>query len=120
MFGYGARLSCMITMLAAATPAVAQSAVPDPEFWAVTGVRSDDTLNLRAAPDADSRRIARIPFNAKDIKNHGCHSDVTFEQWKRMTQVQKDRAARARWCEVEYQGKKGWVAGRFLKENEPR
>ena len=71
----------------------------------------------RVAPDADSRRIARIPFNARGIKNYGCPSHVTFEQWKRMTEVQKDRAARSRWCEVEYKGQKGWVAGRFLKED---
>jgi hypothetical protein len=119
MFGYGACLFCMLAMLAAATPALAQSPVSAPEFWAVTGVRSDDALNLRVAPDADSRRIARIPFNARGIRNHGCPNHVTFEQWKRMTQAQKDRSARARWCEVEYKGIRGWVASRFLKEDGP-
>jgi hypothetical protein len=100
-----------------AVPALAQTAAVDPDLWAVTGVRSDDSLNLRVAPDADSRRIARIPFNARGIKNFGCPNHVTFEQWKRMTQAQRDRAARSRWCEVEYKGKKGWVASRFLKED---
>jgi hypothetical protein len=104
-------------MLAAAMPALAQSAADAPEYWAVTGVPSYDSLNLRVAPDADSRRIAKIPFNARGIKNHGCPNHVTFEQWKRMTQGQKDRAARSRWCEVEYMGMKGWVAGRFLRED---
>lgn len=116
MYGYGACLFCALAVLAA-TPALAQTAGADPRLWAVTGVRSDDALNLRVAPDADSQRIARIPFNARGIKNYGCPSHVTFEQWKRMTQVQKDRAARSRWCEVEYKGQKGWVAGRFLKED---
>jgi Bacterial SH3 domain len=117
MFGYGVCLICMLAVLA--VPALAQTAAGDPQFWAVTGVRSDDALNLRAAPDADSRRIARIPFNARGLKNLGCPNHVTFEQWKRMTQVQKDRAARSRWCEVEYNGQKGWVASRFLKEDGP-
>jgi hypothetical protein len=117
MFGYGACLISMFAVLVTAMPALAQTAALDPEFWAVTGVRSDDALNLRVAPDADSRRIARIPFNARGLKNHGCPNHVTFEQWKRMTQAQKDWAARARWCEVEYKGQKGWVAGRFLKED---
>jgi hypothetical protein len=119
MFGYGACLVCMLAVLAAVVPALGQTAEPDPHFWAVTGVRPDDALNVRVAPDADSRRIARIPFNARGIKNHGCPNHVTFEQWKRMTQVQKDWAARSRWCEVEYKGQKGWVAGRFLKEDGP-
>ena len=107
MFGYGACLFFVLAVLAA--PALAQADAPAPQLSAVTGVRSDDALNLRVAPDGDSRRIARIPFN-----------HVTFEQWKRMTPPQRDRAARARWCEVEYKGQKGWVASRFLKEDDPQ
>ena len=118
MFGYGACLFCMLTVLAA--PALAQADAPAPQLSAVTGVRSDDALNLRVAPDGDSRRIARIPFNARGLRNYGCPNHVTFEQWKRMTPPQRDRAARARWCEVEYKGQKGWVASRFLKEDDPQ
>lgn len=110
---------CLVLMLGV-TPAPAQTKVDDtdgPDFWAVTGVASWDALNLRAAPDADSKRIARIPYNARRLKNLGCPNFVTFEQWKRMTPGQKDGAARSRWCQVEYNGLKGWVAGRFLKED---
>jgi hypothetical protein len=118
MLGCRARIIWTVGLLAAA-PALAL-AVDGPEYWAVTGVRSDDALNLRVAPNADSRRIARIPFNAHGLKNYGCPNHVTFEQWKRMTQAQKDRAAASRWCQVEYDGKKGWVAGRFLTEDEAK
>lgn len=100
-----------------AAPALAQAVVDRPSYSAVTGVRPDDSLNLRVAPNADSRRIAKIPFNARRLKNYGCPNHVTFEQWKRMTEAQRDWAARSRWCEVEYKGMKGWVAGRFLKED---
>jgi uncharacterized protein YgiM (DUF1202 family) len=117
MFACWACLVCIAAVLAAA-PAYAQTAATDgPSFWAVTGVRSDDALNLRVAPNADSRRIAKIPYNARGIRNYGCPNHVTFEQWKRMTEAQRDRAARSRWCQVEYNGLKGWVAGRFLKED---
>jgi hypothetical protein len=116
MFGCWARLLSTAAVLVAA-PALGQTLAGGPDFWAVTGVRSDDALNLRVAPNADSRRIARIPFNARGIKNFGCPNYVTFEQWRRMTQVQRDRAARSRWCQVEYKGMRGWVAGRFLKED---
>jgi hypothetical protein len=115
MFGRRICLACTLALLAV-LPARAQTA-GGPQFWAVTGVESWDALNLRVAPNADSRRIARIPYNARGLKNFGCPSHVTFEQWKRMTQAQKDNAARSRWCEVEYNGKRGWVAGRFLKED---
>jgi uncharacterized protein YgiM (DUF1202 family) len=114
----GSRTSIVgLLALLAATPAGAQRAVDGPQFWAVTGVASWDSLNLRVAPNADSRRVARIPHNARGLKNFGCPNYVTFEQWKRMTQAQKDRAQRSRWCEVEYNGKRGWVASRFLRED---
>jgi hypothetical protein len=116
MLGSRTSFVCLLALLAA-TPALAQTAADGPEFWAVTGVASWDALNMRIAPNAESRRIARIPHNARGLKNLGCPNYVTFEQWKRMTQAQKDRAARSRWCEVEYNGKRGWVAGRFLKED---
>jgi hypothetical protein len=118
MFGCFASIVCTLLLLVAAMPALAQPAVETPEFWAVTGVASYDSLNLRVAPNADSKRIAKIPFNARGLKNFGCPNNVTFEQWKHMSQSQKDWAARSRWCQVEYRGMKGWVAGRFLKEDD--
>jgi hypothetical protein len=116
MFGCRAPIVCALLLLVAA-PAPAQTAADNPTYWAVTGVPYYDSLNLRVAPDADSKRIAKIPFNARGLKNYGCPNHVTFEQWKRMTQAQKDWAARSRWCQIEYNGMRGWVAGRFLKED---
>src|SRR5512145_756412 len=116
MLGRRICVACTLALLAVPL-ARAQTAADGPQFWAVTGVASWDALNLRVAPNADSRRIARIPYNARGLKNLGCPSHVTFEQWKRMTEAQKDRAAASRWCQVEYNGKRGWVAGRFLKED---
>jgi uncharacterized protein YgiM (DUF1202 family) len=116
MLGHPARFCCVLALLAA-TPGLVRAQADGPDFWAVTGVGSNDALNLRVAPGADSRAIARIPYNARGLKSLGCPNDVTFEQWKRMTQGQRDQAARARWCQVEYGGKRGWVAGRFLKED---
>jgi hypothetical protein len=117
MFGCRALIVCTLLLLAA-TSAPAQMAADGPAYWAVTGVPPYDSLNLRVAPSAESKRIAKIPYNARGLKNYGCPNYVTFEQWKRMTQAQKDLAARSRWCEVEYKGLRGWVAGRFLKEDE--
>lgn len=116
MFGCRPYLFCSLALLAAA-PAAVQAQAHGPDFWAVTGVTSSDALNLRVSPNADSRALARIPYNARGLKNLGCPNDVTFERWKLMTQGQRDRAARARWCQVEYKGNKGWVAGRFLRED---
>jgi SH3-like domain-containing protein len=117
MLERGAYIVCTLALLLAGAAAVRAQGADGPDFWAVTGVRSNDALNMRIAPDADSEAILRIPYNARGLKNHGCPSDVTFEQWKRMTKRQRDRAARSRWCQVEYRGRKGWVAGRFLRQD---
>jgi hypothetical protein len=117
MLGRSAHIACTLLLLLGTAALVRAQNGEGPDFWAVTGVRSNDALNMRIAPNADSEAILRIPFNARGLKNHGCPNDVTFEQWKRMTKSQRDRAARSRWCQVEYRGRKGWVAGRFLRED---
>lgn len=108
---------CTLTLLVGVSALARAQTAGGPDYWAVTGVRSNDALNMRMAPNADSEAIARIPYNARGLKNHGCPNEITFEQWKRMTKAQRDRAARSRWCQVEYEGRKGWVAGRFLRED---
>jgi len=110
-------LCTVLLLLVAACPSLGAQTADGPSFWAVTGVRSNDALNMRIAPSAESELLVRIPHNARGLKNHGCPNDVTFEQWKRMTKAQRDQAARSRWCQVEYQGRKGWVASRFLRED---
>lgn len=115
----GLRRGLAGALLLAAFSHAAGGQTGGPDFWAVTGVASDDVLNLRVAPNADSRMIARIPYNARGLRNFGCPNQVTFEQWLKMTEAQRDRAARSRWCQVEFNGKKGWVNGRFLKEDGP-
>jgi hypothetical protein len=88
-----------------------------PSFWAVTGVAADDVLHLRDVPSADSKSLAGIPFNARGLKNFGCRrGQLPFDQWARMNEAQR-RAANTKWCRVEFRGKQGWVAGRFLKED---
>ena len=116
MLRYCPHILCTLSLFVGAA-ALAQPQAEGPDFWAVTGVNPRDALNMRMEPSADSQTIARIPHNARGLKNHGCPNAVTFEQWKRMTKAQRDFAARARWCQVEYQGRKGWVAGRFLRED---
>ena len=112
-----AHIFCTLTLLIGAPVLATAQSAEGPDFWAVTGVRANDALNMRMAPNADSEAIARIPHNARGLKNYGCPNEVTFEQWKTMSKSQRDQAARSRWCQVEFQGRKGWVAGRFLRED---
>jgi hypothetical protein len=117
MLGRSFHILCTLALLVGATGLASGQGAEGPDFWAVTGVSSNDKLNMRMAPSSESEAILRIPHNARGLKNYGCPNEVTFEQWKSMTKSQRDRAARSRWCQVEYQGRKGWVAGRFLRED---
>ena len=89
-----------------------------PAYWAVTGVRSDDVLHLRDVPNADSKSLARIPFNARGLKHLGCRrNEMPFEDWVKLSKEAR-KASLMQWCRVEYNGQQGWVAGRFLKPDE--
>jgi hypothetical protein len=98
--------------------AVAAIAQEDPpSYWAVAGVAANDVLHLRDVPSAESRSLARIPPNARGLKHLGCRrNQPPLEQWMRMTKAQR-QDAQIQWCRVEYRGKQGWVAGRYLKKD---
>jgi hypothetical protein len=110
-------LIAVATSTLAPAGAVAQDEL-SPRFWAVTGVSAGDVLHLRDVPSAESRSLAGIPANAHGLTNLGCRrNQLPLEQWMRMSKTQRE-LAQTRWCRVEYRGKQGWVAGRFLKNDE--
>jgi hypothetical protein len=84
-------------------------------FWAVTGVAAGDVLHLRDVPSAESRSLANIPPNARGLRHLGCRrNQPALEEWMHMNAAQR-QAAQTLWCRVEYRGKEGWVAGRYLR-----
>ena len=95
----------------------ASGAEDPPEFWAVTGVSPSDVLHLRDVPSADSKSLAQIPPNARGLKHLGCRrNQPSLDLWVRMSEAAR-RDAQTQWCRVEYQGREGWVAGRYLKKD---
>jgi len=110
----GAPIPIIVLTLAALLAAGGGRAGERQSFWAVRGVAADDVLNLRDMPSADSRSLARIPPHARGLKHLGCRrNQPALEQWMRMSEQQR-REAQTEWCRVEYRGKQGWVAGRYL------
>lgn len=91
-----------------------------PKYWAVTGVRSDDVLNLRDVPHGDSKKLAGIPPGTRGLRNLGCLTpEPSLDRWMIMTEAERANAKLA-WCRVEYRGTQGWVAARFLKPDRAR
>lgn len=72
-----------------------------PDYWQVTGVASDDHLNIRSGPSTSNRIVALAP-NGAVFRNLGCRGD-----------------GNSRWCHLETPdgSTSGWAAGRFLRES---
>jgi Bacterial SH3 domain len=100
--------------ICSSSPAFATADGPD--HYRVAGVGKH--LNIRAEPDATSKRIGKIPANASCVRNLGCQGGLSFEEFTQLPEVDQKRRAEEnpRWCKVEYQGMVGWVAGRYLTE----
>lgn len=105
----------VFTIVSASLPAWSARADDPPKFFAVTGVPSGDVLNLRDVPHGDAQKLGGIPPNARGLKNFGClKPEPSLDRWMTMTDDEK-KNAKLEWCRVEYHGKQGWVAARFLK-----
>jgi len=105
-----------LAIMAITTPDNALATADGPDYFAVTGVASNDVLNIRARPSYRSRKIGTIPSNGQRIKNLGCQGGPSFMEWENMTEIERKLADQKRWCRIIFQGIEGWVAGRFLAE----
>lgn len=87
-----------------------------PEYFRVMGLQKDDNVNIRSQPSADSKIAGKIPKNADGVRNLGCKGGLTPKQWEKASAARKKEDQRTGWCEVEFDGVKGWVARRLLAE----
>jgi len=89
-----------------------------PDYWEVRDVPAGDVLNIRAEADWRSQKIGEIPADGRCVKDLGCVGGLTLEEFSTLSEGEKRRIEkqRPRWCEIEYQGVRGWAAGRYLRE----
>jgi hypothetical protein len=71
-----------------------------PDFWEVTGVAANDTLNMRVEPTAKAPILARFA-NGVILANRGC-SETSGQRWCRVA--------------IPQTGQEGCVFGRYLRE----
>lgn len=65
----------------------------------VVRVSGDDTLNMRAAPSANSAIVRRLGFNARGVVDLG--------------------KSKGSWRYVAYRGSRGWVHGYYIQGDDP-
>lgn len=86
-------LFCLAMVLALAGPALSETSVPS--LFRVTGVASNDVLNIRDQPSARSAILSAYPFDATGIEVVGYNET-------------------GRWAKVGLGERNGWVSARFL------
>lgn len=119
MVGLKCSLAGLLVLLGAS---VAQAQFNDghgPDAWQVTGVASNDVLNIRMGPGTEYPVIDAFAHNENGLQQITCVPLISFEQSTAMSDA--DRAnLPPRWCLMTdaQEQKVGWVAGRFLMEGQ--
>ncbi len=94
----------------------ALSEASGPDFYRVTDVAPDDTLNMRLGPSTEYPVIAELPHTADGVANLGCTGGLSLEEWSEASEEERRASKDSRWCLVGYDRTVGWAAGRFLGE----
>ncbi len=115
------RLMMMAAAIAMALSAPAARAEIDghgPDAWRVTGVASDDMLNMRMGPGTQYLVIDKLAPDARGLRQVTCVPLLIPQIWNRLTEAQRAELP-PRWCLMQTSdlGKAGWVAQRFLMED---
>lgn len=109
----------LLSICAAFAPngAAAQFDGYGPDAWQVTGVASDDWLNLRMGPGARYAIIGSFSARATDLTMNTCVPFMREGQGIMLSQAERDLLdLPARWCLMSDGHTHGWAAARFLEE----
>jgi len=111
--------TAILSLFAAFAPveATAQFDGHGPDAWQVTGVASDDWLNLRMGPGTDYAIIGSFPSGATGLTMTTCVPFMTERQGIMLSQAERTLLdLPPRWCLMSNGRTHGWVAARFLME----
>lgn len=111
------KTAALAGLLLAIVPTMAWAEADGPDFYKITGVKAGAAIALRAGPATAERRIGVVPHDAVGLRNLGCQGGMSFAEWEKASERERERAKYRRWCKVDYQGRVGWLAGRFLIED---
>jgi len=110
--------AAVIAALCLFTAVPAWATADGPEYWMVTGVKSNDVLNIRTGPGAKYQKIGAVPHNGRRLANLGCKGGFkNVVEWEKASPAERRAARYKRWCQIRYRGVTGWVAGWYLRED---
>lgn len=108
------------SLILALHPGTSSADADGPDFFEVRDVARNDVLHIRAEPNPRAAKVGEIPPDGTCIRNLGCRGGLTFQEFTELSPAAREQREREnpRWCQVEYRGVTGWVAGRYLGEGD--
>ena len=101
-----------LAMVGALVGSPALATADGPDRFAIRDVRADDTLALRAQPNAEARKITGLPPQTRGLENLGCVDGKTGR-----APADTGATAGPLWCKVRIGSLVGWASARFLRED---
>lgn len=89
-----------------------------PDYYKVKAGTNVALLKLHAEAKAGSAVIRSIPANASCLRNLGCQGGLSQKDFASLSPAERKKKAaeNPRWCQVEFEGARGWVQGDALVE----
>lgn len=110
--------SFLATLVFVLPPAIIGADASGPDSFRVVGVAPTDVLNIRSEASYRAPKIGQIPSDGRGIRNFGCVGGMSFSEWEQASSTERQLARKRIWCEVEYRGIRGWVAGWYIREDD--
>lgn len=111
-------LTALALSALALLPGGALGEADGPDHWRVEGVQSTSTLNVREAPSVEAALLGSVGPTARCLVNLGCVGGPDLATWLDMSEAEREAARADRWCRIRSGTLEGWVAGRYLVEDE--
>ena len=116
--GRVASLAALALLALALMPVPASGDADGPDHYRVAGVRQASTLNVREAPSVEAALLGSLSPTARCLDNLGCVGEPDFATWLDLSETEREAARANRWCRIRSGTLEGWVAGRYLVEDE--
>jgi hypothetical protein len=110
--------AALLLLLLSLLPNGAVGDADGPDHWRVADVQMTSSLNVRDAPTREAALVGSLAPMARCLVNLGCVGEPDFATWLDMTEAERESARANRWCRIRSGALEGWVAGRYLVEDD--
>lgn len=110
--------SRLLLLLCAVCSGGAPATADGPDYYRLNATVPEAERVMLSEPRQDAVQILALPVDAQCLRSLGCQGGLSLQDFTKLSEAEKRQrqAANPRWCKLAYQGRTGWVQGRFLSE----